>query len=205
MRISGEYTSLNMSYLKQSSKVSVTEKEGENQKDIYHEMEAVSLEYQKITYSFSGMGLPKTTELNALDAEENVAEVSSKTWQDMMDEVNEQIQAFIEKLEELLNIQVKETYDEELESMRAEALESIQDGGEWGADTVSGRILDFAKSISGGIPEKINLLKEAVDKGFEEVKDIFGELPEVSLRTYDMIMEGFDKWQSEESESADLS
>ncbi len=78
-----------------------------------------------------------------------------------------------------------------------EAKALIGEDGYWGVEQTANRILDFAKALSGGDPSKISLLKDAVEKGFEQAAGVWGdELPEISQKTYDRIMEGFDEWEN---------
>jgi hypothetical protein len=89
-----------------------------------------------------------------------------------------------------------------IKSESAEAVEepSQEITGYWGAEETSQRILDFAKKISGNNPEKFDLLIDAFKTGFEEAKKAFGgTLPEVSHKTYDLVMEGFEKMKDEAS------
>ena len=83
------------------------------------------------------------------------------------------------------------------ETARAEAAALIADDGPLGAEAVSDRIVQFAMAISGGDKTKISLLKDAIERGFSEVKDMLGQLPEVSLKTYDLVMEKLDQWEQE--------
>jgi len=88
---------------------------------------------------------------------------------------------------------------------RAKAEEAISDDGYWGVNKTSERILDFAKTISGGDTSKIGLLKDAFKEAFESAKEAFGgTLPDISQKTYDQVMKGFDEWENpsaiEESE-----
>lgn len=81
------------------------------------------------------------------------------------------------------------------------AKENISEDGYFGVEKTAKRILDFAKAISGGNPEKIELLKDAFVEGYEEAKEAFGgELPEISQKTYDKVMEGFEDWENEDEE-----
>ncbi len=58
------------------------------------------------------------------------------------------------------------------------------------------KILNFAKKLAGGDSGKIDLLKNACKKGFRQAESIFGgRLPDVSYNTYDLVMEGFEKWR----------
>jgi hypothetical protein len=81
---------------------------------------------------------------------------------------------------------------------RKEAASLIAPDGPLGAEAVSDRIVEFAIALSGGDKGKLNELKEAIDKGFEEAGKILGGLPEISLQTYDLVMEKLDKWEKNE-------
>lgn len=84
------------------------------------------------------------------------------------------------------------------EETRGKAKEAISENGYWGVKETSARILDFAKTISGGDPSKIETLKNAFKEGFEKAKKAFGgELPEISQQTYERVMKGFEEWAGE--------
>lgn len=77
--------------------------------------------------------------------------------------------------------------------------EPLSGDGEYSADAVSARIMDMAKALAGTDKSKIDLLKKAVNDGFEAVKSNFGaELASVSQETYDLVMGSFYRWQQEE-------
>lgn len=91
------------------------------------------------------------------------------------------------------------------EATRAQAQADIADDGYWGVDQTSDRILDFAKALSGNDPEKADLLLDAFKKGFKEATKSWGQdLPDISQRTYDVVVEKFNKWKNgtEETEAA---
>lgn len=75
------------------------------------------------------------------------------------------------------------------------AAAAISEDGMWGVDAVSTRLIDFAMGLSGGDPEKIAELREAVTKGFEAVGDI-SSLPQVCQDTYAETMARFDYWEA---------
>jgi len=78
-----------------------------------------------------------------------------------------------------------------------EAQTLIGSDGVLGAAQTSERIVEFAKAISGGDPEKIPMLRDAIEKGFQEVKGMLGGLPEVSKETHRLVMERLDHWAQE--------
>ncbi len=97
---------------------------------------------------------------------------------------------------------LKELLNGVLGMTQEEAAASISDDGEWGVEATANRILDFAVALSGGDPEKIDLLRDAVQKGFDAAGKIWGgDLPDISNQTLAKVMEGFDKWA--ETGSAD--
>lgn len=77
---------------------------------------------------------------------------------------------------------------------KAQAQADIAEDGYWGVSQTSQRILDFATALTGGDPDKIEEMRSAFQKGFEQAEEIWGgELPEISQKTYDAVMAGFDK------------
>lgn len=74
----------------------------------------------------------------------------------------------------------------------------VAEGGYWSADETSSRLVDFAKALSGGNPEKAAMLKDSFVKAFKEIEEMFGgELPELSYNTYDLTMDKFAAWEAE--------
>ena len=85
------------------------------------------------------------------------------------------------------------------DELRLEARTLIGEGGELSAEKVSDRIVEFAKNISGGDKEKLEVLKGAIQKGFQEAAAVLGgELPDISQKTYQLIMEKLDTWAQQE-------
>ena len=81
---------------------------------------------------------------------------------------------------------------------KAQAQADIADDGYWGIEQTSDRILDFAKALSGGDPDKIEEMKNAFIKGFKQATSAWGkELPSISQKTYDATIEKFDNWAKE--------
>lgn len=77
---------------------------------------------------------------------------------------------------------------------RAQAEKDISEDGYWGVNQTSDRIIDFANALTGGDPSKIEKMREAFKKGYEQAEKTWGgKLPEISQKTYDAVMEKFDK------------
>ena len=87
---------------------------------------------------------------------------------------------------------------------KAQAQADIAEDGYWGVTQTSDRIVDFAKALCGGDPDKIEEMREAFEKGFKQAQETWGgELPEISQKTYDAVMEKFDAWAAENGESVE--
>ena len=81
--------------------------------------------------------------------------------------------------------------------VKAQAQADIADDGYWGVEQTSDRILDFAKALSGGDSEKADAMLEAFKKGFEQATKSWGDkLPDISQKTYDAVVEKFNKWKN---------
>lgn len=83
----------------------------------------------------------------------------------------------------------------------AQAQADIADDGYWGVNQTSDRLVDFAKALTGGDSSKIESMRSAIKKGFDEAKKLWGgELPEISQKTYDATMKKLDEWAKGETE-----
>ena len=76
--------------------------------------------------------------------------------------------------------------------------ELTDEDGYFGVDKTSERIFQSAISVAGGDPDRIDAIKEGIDKGFQEALKAFaGKLPDISYDTYDAVMEKLDNWVAE--------
>ncbi len=80
-----------------------------------------------------------------------------------------------------------------------EAKAAVSEGGAYSVDAVADRIFSLAEAISGGDPEKLQKMRDAVEKGFEQAglawKDATGEskMPQITQDTHDEINRRFDE------------
>lgn len=85
--------------------------------------------------------------------------------------------------------------------VKAQAQADIADDGYWGVNKTSDRIIDFAKALTGGDPDKIETMRKAFEKGFKQATGAWGkDLPDISNKTYSAVMDKFDKWAEEASQ-----
>lgn len=86
------------------------------------------------------------------------------------------------------------------EISQEEAVELISEDGYFGVEKTSDRIVDLAIAAAGGDTSKLAVIKEGVEKGFNEAMEIFGgSLPDISYDTYDAVMSKLDTWAGVES------
>ena len=80
---------------------------------------------------------------------------------------------------------------------KANAQASIAEDGYWGVEQTSDRILDFAIALSGNDSSKAEELISAFKKGFDEATAAWGkELPDISQKTYDAVLDKFESWKN---------
>jgi hypothetical protein len=81
---------------------------------------------------------------------------------------------------------------------KSQAQADIAEDGYWGVNQTSQRILDFATALTGGDPEKIEEMRDAFKKGYEQAEKTWGgTLPDISQQTYDAVMKGFDQMKTD--------
>ncbi|MEY8391421.1 hypothetical protein D3Z36_05925 [Lachnospiraceae bacterium] len=86
--------------------------------------------------------------------------------------------------------------------VKAQAQKDIADDGYWGVNQTSDRIIEFAKALVGDDPEKAEQMRAAFEKGFKAATKSWGkELPSISQRTYDAVMDKFDDWAGVETKA----
>ena len=89
------------------------------------------------------------------------------------------------------------------DEMRADAQAMLDEGGYFSVEETAARMLDFAVALTGGDPAQIEVMRDAVQRGFDQAERMFGgELPEISHQTLQAVMNGFDEWAAAGSASA---
>ena len=89
------------------------------------------------------------------------------------------------------------------EATQLQAQKDVAEDGYWGVKQTSDRIIDFATALTGGDPDKIEEMREAFKKGYKQAEKTWGgELPEISKKTYDAVLEKFDKMAEEAASTA---
>ena len=76
------------------------------------------------------------------------------------------------------------------------AQKAVSEGGYYGVQNTAERILDSAQAISSNDPDKMKLLKEETEKGFQDFSETYGginNMPDITKKSYNLVMEGFDE------------
>ena len=95
--------------------------------------------------------------------------------------------------EEIENLEI--SVDDEA---RQEALDLIGPDGPYGVEATSDRIIEFAKVLANKDPSRLPALREAIEKGFDQAKNMLGgSLPEISTKTHARTMEKFDALEAQ--------
>jgi len=75
------------------------------------------------------------------------------------------------------------------------AQELIAEDGYFGVEKTSERIVQFAIGMAGGDSSRIDVIRQGIEKGFQQALDAFGgSLPDISYKTYDSVMQKLDDW-----------
>jgi hypothetical protein len=173
-------------------------------------------QYQKVQEKASAAKKEEETAVKetAPAAEEGDTFVKSATYKTDMDKVNamkvelhSNVGAFRQMVEALIGQQAGVANDALSQILGAidsdvqqKAQDAIGEDGYWGVEQTATRILDFAKALSGSDPSKIDLLQAAFIRGYEAAAKTWGDkLPEVSQKTYDRVLEGFQEWRESDT------
>jgi hypothetical protein len=130
-----------------------------------------------------------------------VSDIDARGINNAIDQMNRQTQAFQDMIRRLLDMQGHtativngETMIEIDEATRLQAERDIADDGYFGVEQTSERILSFARAFAGDDPARQELMRDAFIAGFEAAQRAWGDdLPEISQRTFDAVMAGFDQ------------
>ena len=89
---------------------------------------------------------------------------------------------------------------------KAQAQKDISEDGYWGVKQTSERILSFATALAGNDSKNLEKMRDAFLKGYEKAEKTWGgKLPDISKRTYDAVLEGFDKLMNPKTEEVTTS
>jgi hypothetical protein len=145
---------------------------------------------KKATYS-KPTGAPNTETIARLKAE------SERVYSHLKDMVRQLLERQGLTFQEVAAMSEEERAAIEVdETTRTEAAAMIGEGGALSPENVSDNIVAFAKALSGEDKSKLSLLRQAIEDGFSEAEKAWGgELPEISKKTYDLVMEKLDAWE----------
>lgn len=86
----------------------------------------------------------------------------------------------------------------------AQAQKDVSEDGYWGVEQTSDRLVSMAQALSGGDPEKADLMINAMKKGFEQATKAWGEdLPDICKNTIDTAVKKMEAWRDSVSATAE--
>jgi|GEM_PF-1300389 hypothetical protein len=88
------------------------------------------------------------------------------------------------------------------------AQQAISEGGAYSVNAVADRIMTMAQALAGDNPDKLQQMRDAVEKGYSEAGTVFKSatnsgLPQISQDTHDEIMRRFDELQNKNSSNSE--
>ena len=197
-------------------------------KEVYVQMDVNSVSSVAATYaSYESTAVRKSAQTEAAKdsapVEEEAAAVyekseeakaykpDTKTVQQMLADTEERVQQFRDMIQKMFSQQAKTSSiaDDIWQKLakgdfavdaatKAKAQEDISENGYWGVKQTSERILDFAKALTGGDPDKMEKMRTAFEKGYKQAEKTWGgQLPDISKQTYDAVMKGFDDMKNQ--------
>lgn len=132
---------------------------------------------------------PDTAMIDKLKAD---ADAKTQQFRTLVENLMKEQGATIGKSDSIWNFLAKGDFEVDA-ATKAQAQEDISEDGYWGVKQTSDRIVDFATALTGGDPSKLEEMKDAFIKGFEQATETWGEeLPEISQQTYDAVIDKFD-------------
>ena len=160
-------------------------------------------------------GEAKTKGLSSDQVEALMADIQEKSMKlmaDLMGQNNDKLQDFLDNGVGKLNfggveIDAARFAMPEVATTPEEAEKALAEGGDWSVGKVADRIFGLAEALAGGDADKLEQMRSAVEKGFEQAgsqfKEHFGakDTPQITKDTYNEIMSRFDK-KAEELKSA---
>lgn len=135
--------------------------------------------------------------------------------QQLKDSEEQRVKAFQETIKSMLaqqgenvNLTFRGMKLHVTEEQRLAAEKSISEGGEYSVENVTDRIMSMAKALAGDDPTKIDMLQNAVIKGFNGAAGQLGrkslkDMPDITQKTYDSVMKEFSDWKKSYEKSDD--
>lgn len=142
----------------------------------------------------------------------DIQEKSMKLMADLMGANNDKLQDYLDNGVGILRfgdieVDASRFAMPEVATTPEEAEKALADGGDWSVQKVADRIFGLAETLAGGDADKLEQMRSAVEKGFDQAgtafKEHFGakDTPQITKDTYAEIMSRFDK-KAEELKAA---
>ncbi|MBN1127354.1 MAG: DUF5610 domain-containing protein [Chitinispirillaceae bacterium] len=158
-------------------------------------MEFMSKDGDKVSLSFESIKYQKTLlNIDASGSPEDIGKVVDYIKKQYEDMKNAVLKEFIKNMGGTVG-----------ETQETEAQKKLNIPEYWNAENTSQRIVDFAlqffDAFSGAGEDFLQIIKDAIDKGFAEARDLLGDVPgpvsSLINDTYELVMQKLDNWAKE--------
>ncbi len=166
-------------------------------------LEFTSKDGDKVSFSFE-----------SIEYQKNSIEISAKGSKDDFNKLKTLVKDELRKMsKEIVKNFLKDAGIKNIDDENVNNVDTSSNIPEyWNAENTSQRIVDFATSFFGSFKgdkgEFLSKIKEAIEKGFDQAKQVWGgEFPKaasnLTKNTHDLIMEKLDKWAGEGNNSSE--
>ena len=151
--------------------------------------------------------------MESVEYSRSIMNVSAEGSKEDMEKLADYIKdSFSQMKKDLLDRFMKSIGMEVPENEKVESEPKLEIPEYWNSENTSQRIVDFATSFldifRGSGDEFLSMIKDAVDEGFAQARDMLGELPdavnELMDDTYSLTMEKLDAWAVEQGIETDV-
>jgi hypothetical protein len=159
------------------------------------DVEFTSKDGDKVSFSMESIQYQKTQlQVNASGSPEDMNKI--------IDYLKEQYKSMKEAIMKAFVEANGGTFDSPDAAAKIDKAQKIEVPEYWNAENTSQRIVDFATqfldAFKGSGEEFLKTMKDAIDAGFKQAKDLLGDLPDQVNKlvsdTHDLVMQKLDKW-----------
>jgi hypothetical protein len=159
------------------------------------DIEYTSKDGDKVSFSMESVQYQKT--MLQVDASGNQDDMNK-----IMEYLKEQYKSMKEALIKAFIESQGGTFDDTTAATQTDKTQATAVPEYWNAENTSQRIVDFATqfldAFKGSSEEFLATIKDAIDAGFKQAKDLLGDLPDsvntLVSDTHDLVMQKLDKW-----------
>ncbi len=177
----------------------------ENTKEAANQKKLEEAEKKDSAVVFEKSNEEKKDSANKIYNREDIIAKLNTAQQSRIDSMNSLVQKLLGKQAEKFDLatgkNLAETFrqvaDKVDQATIDEAKAAIAEDGYWGVEKTSDRLMSMAIALSGGDTEKADEMMSAIEKGYEQATEAWGEeLPEICKDTLEATREKMESWKN---------